>query len=91
MPRLRVVFQETPNPNAGKFTMDRELFDSRRGRTFADATGAGGVPFAERLLADPDVLSVFAVADFVTVTKRPEASWKDLAPRVTRVLREALP
>lgn len=90
MAKLRVVFQETPNPNAGKFTMDRELFDARRGKTYADVAAAAGVPFAERLLADADVLSVFAVADFVTVTKRDGVSWKELAPRVSRVLKEVL-
>jgi NFU1 iron-sulfur cluster scaffold homolog, mitochondrial len=91
MAQPRVTFQETPNPNAGKFSMAVEHFDPRRGRTYADAASAAGVPFAERLLADPDVVSVFAVADFVTVTKREGAKWKELAPRITAVLREALP
>jgi hypothetical protein len=90
MAKPRVSFQETPNPNAGKFSMDRELFDPRRGKTYADLDGAVGVPFAERLLSDPDVVSVFAVADFVTVTKRAGATWKELAPRISRALREAL-
>jgi hypothetical protein len=90
MPPSRIVFQETPNPNAGKFTFDRMLFDPRRGRTYASAANADCVPFAERLMADPDVVSVFAVADFVTVIKRDGASWKTLAPRVTAVLRQEL-
>lgn len=87
MPPSRVDFQETPNPQAGKFTLPRAVFDARRGRTYADAAGAQGVPFALALLADPDVVSVFAVADFVTVTKRDGARWKELAPRVSRILR----
>jgi NFU1 iron-sulfur cluster scaffold homolog, mitochondrial len=90
MAKPRITFQETPNPNAGKFTVGSERFDPRRGRTYADAASARGEPFAERLLADPDVVSVFAVADFVTVTKRDGARWKELAPRLTAVLREAL-
>jgi NFU1 iron-sulfur cluster scaffold homolog, mitochondrial len=89
MARPRISFQETPNPNAGKFVVG-ERFDPRRGRTYADPGSAAGVPFAERLLADPDVLSVFAVADFVTVTKRDAARWTELAPRLAALLRETL-
>jgi hypothetical protein len=89
MPRPRVRFQETPNPNAGKFVVG-ERFDPRRGRTFADPASAADFPFARRLLEDPDVVSVFAVADFVTVTKRDAARWSELAPRLTALLRETL-
>lgn len=90
MARPRIVFQETPNPNAGKFTVGRVLLEGRRGRTYADPESAAEAPFAARLLADPDVVSVFVVADFVTVTKRDAARWRELAPRVSAVLREAV-
>jgi len=36
------------------------------------------------------VSGVFMVADFVTVTKAPGASWTDLAPRVQDAIRAAL-
>ena len=90
MPRTRVTFEETPNPNAGKFTVDRVLVEGRRGRTYATADEAADLPVIGRILADPDVLSVFVVADFVTVTKRAEAHWRDLAPRISALLREGL-
>ncbi|MDB4948377.1 MAG: Scaffold protein Nfu/NifU [Gemmatimonadetes bacterium] len=90
MPKARVVFQPTPNPQAGKFTVDRTLVEGRRGRTFDTAEAAAGNPLAERLLAEPGVVSVFIVADFVTVTKRPDADWKELAARVKAVLRDVL-
>ncbi len=86
----KVSFQPTPNPHAGKFTVDRVLVEGRRGRTFDSAAAAAGEPLAERLLAEPGVASVFLVADFVTVTKAPDADWAELAPRVRDALRDAL-
>lgn len=88
--KLNVRFQETPNPNAGKFTVGRTLVEGRRGRTFATREEAAGDPLAARLLAEPGVASVFVVADFVTVTKEAGASWAELAPRVQAVLRDVL-
>ena len=90
MAKAKVKFHETPNPNAGKFTVGRTLVEGRRGLTFASAEAARGTPAAERLFAEPGVASVFMVADFVTVTKDPSASWADLAPRVQAALREVL-
>ncbi|HEX8903384.1 MAG TPA: NifU N-terminal domain-containing protein, partial [Longimicrobiaceae bacterium] len=77
MARPKVRFQETPNPNAGKFTVGRTLVEGRRGRTFASAAAAAGDPLAARLFAEPGVASVFVVADFVTVTKDAGAAWAE--------------
>lgn len=88
MAKAKVRFQETPNPQAGKFSVGRTLVEGR-GRTFGSA-GEAGNPIAARLLAEPGVESVFMVADFVTVTKSPDADWADLAPRVQKALREVL-
>lgn len=89
MAKARVKFTETPNPQAGKFTVGRTLVEGR-GKTFDSAEAARGNPAAERLLAEPGVRSVFMVADFVTVTKDPAADWRELAPRVQAALREVL-
>ena len=90
MAKARVRFHETPNPNAAKFTVGRTLVEGRSGLTFDSAREAKGEPVAERLLAEPGVVSVFMVADFVTVTKDDAATWADLAPRVQAALRETL-
>lgn len=87
--RAKVKFQETPNPQAGKFTVGRPLVEGR-GVTFDTPEAARGNAAAERLLAEPGVASVFMVADFVTVTKDPAADWAELAPRVQAALREVL-
>ena len=86
----KVTFSETPNPEAGKFTVGRTLVEGRSGRTFASPAVAAGDPVAARLLAEPGVRSLFVVADFVTVTKEPDAAWAELAPRVRAALREVL-
>jgi hypothetical protein len=90
MPQPKVTFEPTPNPHAGKFTVGRILLEGRRGQTFDSADAAGGNPIAEALLQLPGVRSVFIVADFVTVTRAPDADWKSLAPRVTTVLSDVL-
>ena len=39
-------------------------------------------PFGQALLAIPGVVGVFGVADFVTVTRSPEANWDTIVPAV---------
>jgi hypothetical protein len=90
MAKAKVKFHETPNPNAGKFTVGRTLVEGRSGLTFDSADAAAGDAVAARLMAEPGVRSVFMVADFVTVTKDDAASWAELAPRVQAALRETL-
>jgi hypothetical protein len=90
MAKAKVKFHETPNPNAGKFTVGRTLVEGRSGLTFDSADEAAGDAVAARLMAEPGVRSVFMVADFVTVTKDDAASWAELAPRVQAALRETL-
>jgi hypothetical protein len=88
--RAKVTFDPTPNPQAGKFTVGRTLVEGRHGRSYDSAEAAADDPVAAPLMAIPGVRGVFIVADFVTVTKAPEASWKDLAPRVQAALRGVL-
>ncbi len=90
MAKVKVKFHETPNPNAGKFTVGRTLVEGRSGLTFDTAGAAKDNAIAARLMAEPGVASVFIVADFVTVTKDDRATWADLAPRVQTALRETL-
>ena len=85
-----VRFQPTPNPNAGKFVVGEPVVDDDRPRSFASAEAASDEPVAAALLAMGDVVDVFMVEDFVTVTKTPDADWDALIPRVRRAIRENL-
>ncbi len=65
----------TPNPNAMKFTLDASV-----------PTDFEASAFGQALLAIAGVVSVFGVANFVTVTRSPEAEWDGI---VTAVLEAA--
>jgi hypothetical protein len=50
---------------------------------------AGSTPeeaFAADLLAIPGVTSIFMTADFVTISKAPDASWDAIIPEATSIL-----
>ena len=67
-----VTAQPTPNPAAYKFTIEGHSFDGPQ--TIGSAADAAGTPF-EPLFGLPGVVSVFATANFVTVTKAADADW----------------
>ena len=81
---LSIEVQGTPNPNAAKFTLNRTI--AAQGKTYRDATSADA-PWAKDLLQIPGVTQVFAVNNFVSVNKQPEADWNVLGPQVEQVLR----
>lgn len=81
---MPVSVTPTPNPNALKFTVGAEFASPS---SFAAGQETDD-PVASPLLALPGVTSVFMSADFVTVSKSPEAFWDEIAPEATRILEE---
>ena len=82
--------QATPNPNAAKFTLNRTV--SAQGKTYrlqAGDTLGDETAWAKQLLGIPGVVQVFAVNNFISVNKAPEASWEGIVPQVERVLQQA--
>jgi hypothetical protein len=69
----------TPNPDAMKFTLDAPLPESFN-ITSADA--AAGNAFAEDVFATGDVVAVFGVNDFVTITRRQGVDWEPIVAAV---------
>ena len=88
MTPIDVAVQRTPNPNAMKFALGQPVVDGSS-RTIASAEAARGDPVAEPLFAIAGVLSIFMVADFVTVIKTSEAEWDDLVPRIVSSLQQS--
>ena len=78
--------QPTPNPNALKFLLDRQIAENPT--SFFGADAAAGHPIASRLFAVPGVSSLLLLGDFVTVNKTPDASWSEIKRRVQQVLSE---
>jgi hypothetical protein len=94
---LTITAQGTPNPNAAKFTLNRVV--AAQGRTYrlpapptggAQAGEASGAEaeWAKRLLGIAGITQVFALNNFVSITKTPEADWTVLGPEVERILRD---
>ena len=83
---LTIDVQETPNPQAVKLTLNRVI--AATGTTYRNA-GSADAAWAKELLGIPGVIQVFAVNNFVSVTKVPEAQWESVIPRAERVLRDA--
>ncbi|NIQ03412.1 MAG: hypothetical protein GWM98_26090 [Nitrospinaceae bacterium] len=78
----------TPNENALKFTLDRPAIDSGH-KTYNNAEAAAESPVASRLFGIDGVAGVFLMADFITVTKTPEASWGTLQEPVVSAIQAA--
>jgi hypothetical protein len=82
-----VELQPTPNPNAVKFILDREVV--AQPTSFFNAEQATDHPLAKKLFAIPGVGSLLFLGDFVTVNKRPDVPWKDITKAVESVLETA--
>lgn len=77
----------TPNPNALRFGLDVTL-DAPLSASSPD--DAGGHPLLGALLAIDGVASVFATADFITVTRDRGADWETIVPEVQAAVAEHL-
>ena len=71
----------TPNPNAVKFTLDRQATD-KRSETFRAGSNPEDSPLGAKIFALDGVTNVFLTANFVSVTKEPDALWDELVPAV---------
>jgi scaffold Nfu/NifU family protein len=79
---MPVTVSTTPNENARKFTVGVDVGGPS---TFVPAN-AGGNDLATALLAIEGTKSVFMSADFVTISKRPDADWGAITPATTEIL-----
>lgn len=79
--------QATPNPNALKFGVGIEVGGPRS----YVAANAADDPVAGEMLGIDGIASVFMTADFVTVSKRPDADWSDITPLVQAILERHYP
>ena len=78
---VAVTPEGTPNPNAVKFTLDRPATD-KRSETFRAGSDPADSPLGAKIFALDGVTNVFLTANFVSVTKEPDAFWDDLLPDV---------
>jgi len=87
---FRMHAERTPNPNSIKWVMGRRIVEGTASASF-DAPPAREVsPLAHQLFSVDGVEGVFFAANFVTVSKREEAEWVDIAQSIADVLKDHL-
>ena len=87
MPFRVLEVQPTPNPNAAKFVLDGSVSEGTI--SFRHAEQARDHPLAAKLFAIEGVSGLMLLGDFITVTKLPNADWKNITLRVRAVLGSA--
>lgn len=79
---MPVTIDPTPNPNALKFSVGADVGGPK---TFVAGRETDD-PLASQLLGLEGVTSVFMTADFVTLSKHPEAGWDAIATPAKEIL-----
>lgn len=79
---FRMHAERTPNPNSIKWVLNQSVADERGSAFFDEASGTEFSPLATRLMGVSGVTGVFLGSNFVTVSKREELEWADLAQPV---------
>jgi len=69
-----------------KFTLARGRFLEEGMASFRSSDEAAGTPWAEQLFAIEGIANLFAMPQFLTVTKTAQASWDTLYGEVEAVL-----
>lgn len=87
--QVEVWSEGTPNPDAMKFSASVPVAP-RGALSFDSAEAAADHPIGRAVFAVGGVRSMFAVNDFVTVTREPGADWRELAPLLEAAIAEAL-
>lgn len=87
MEPFSVRVEETPNPHAAKFVLNRSV--GPQGRTYRGDPAAADVPWARALLSIPGVVGLYGVNSFISVNKKPDASWETIVPAAEAALRQA--
>ena len=85
---VEVTVSTTPNENAMKYTLNCNSIESGH-KTYSNAEATGGSPVAKALFAIDGVSQVFLMADFISVTKTPEASWSNLEAPILEAIKSS--
>ncbi|MGI8732829.1 MAG: virulence factor [Pyrinomonadaceae bacterium] len=85
--------ETTPNPNSMKLNLDERLAKEVAITYTQENIGSGRTEnrgncpaYIEKILAIPGVSSVFRVADFLAIQRKPTAAWEDILSQARLVL-----
>ena len=87
---FRMHAERTPNPDSIKWVLGQPIVASGVAVHFDSAPAADVSPLAARLFEIDGVVGVFLASNFVTVTRRSDVEWTDLAEPVVDRLKETL-
>jgi NFU1 iron-sulfur cluster scaffold homolog, mitochondrial len=87
MPKIAEI-ERTPNPNAMRFVL-KEPISRGITRSYESAASAEKDPFASKLFEIPNVINVYYVDYYVTVTQDGAADWNELLRKLAPPIREA--
>jgi HEAT repeat protein len=77
--------ETTPNPNSMKLNLDERLANGVA-ITYTQVNIGDCPAYIEKILAIPGVSSVFRVADFMAIQRKPTAGWEDILSQARAVL-----
>jgi Fe-S cluster biogenesis protein NfuA len=87
---LRMHAERTPNPNSLKWVLGQRLVEGSASAHFSERPGSEVSPLASSLFGIDGVEVVFLASNFVTITKREDAEWTDLAQPIVDAIRACL-
>ncbi len=84
---LDVYAEATPNPEALKFVVNRQLFTDKA-LDFRKPEETKDAPLAEALFGYDFVDGVFFMNNFISITKKPDYQWVELIPKLRSFLHD---
>jgi len=89
-PDFRMHAERTPNPNSIKWVLGRPVVEGGRSAHFDAPPEPEVSPLAAKLFAVDGVTVVFLAMNFITVTKREDVEWSDIAESIVGTIKECL-
>ncbi len=86
---IEIYTEMTPNPESQKFVTNRHILPNFQ-LDFKTKELASGSELAKALFEIPFVNGVFVANNFVTITKKPEYEWFEIAPELKEALKQFL-
>jgi len=86
MSELKITIEGTPNPDALKFVLDRQV-QYNGSSTFLELSECEDIPLAKTILEINGVMSVFFMDHFVTVSKESGVPWDALTDDIEEFIR----
>src|SRR4026208_819242 len=87
---FRMHAERTPNPNSIKWVLGRPVVEGSASAHFESAPSPDVSPLAARLLEVAGGRGAVPPSIFVTVTKRPEVEWTDIAQSIVDAIKGCL-